>query len=281
MTLSICYPINQGKWYPIPTLEGIAEMYDTYPHPIRRSTKTGYEIIPEQQDENGYTVLFLNGPIGKHRVVATLFVMNDGPRTKKQVNHINFIRSDNRVENLEWVSAKMNMLKRQCSGIWVDHPPMKETLYRLQTYEGQCFFSDRIYFDANLTFYRYFDGKDTRACILPMKSARTGEKKYHYVNIKNDLGEKIKIVIEQFKANACPQGSMLLRPLQVFGDYVIPPGIFYDSKYDIYVQNGSKFEKVSFDDKDTVKLTDVIKNGHEIRQLKIKRSVLRETYPFD
>ena len=62
-------------------------------------------------DRKGYLYVFLSkNNIEKthrvHRLVADAFIPN--PDNKPEVDHINTIRSDNRVENLRWVTSKEN-----------------------------------------------------------------------------------------------------------------------------------------------------------------------------
>jgi hypothetical protein len=64
---------------------------------------------------DGYLYIRLNANDGNgqhlfnaHRIVATVFIPN--PENKKEVNHKNCIKNDNRVENLEWVTPRENIL---------------------------------------------------------------------------------------------------------------------------------------------------------------------------
>lgn len=70
-------------------------------------TDKGYELIR----------LYINGkPTSKHvhRILAECFLVK--PESATEVDHINCVRNDNRVENLRWVTKEQNIQRSYDSG---------------------------------------------------------------------------------------------------------------------------------------------------------------------
>ena len=75
--------------------------------------KADKNIVSERIDSEGYIRVILNGDsLHKHVIIAEQFVPNDDPEHKTCVDHINHIRTDNRLTNLRWVSYSENALNK-------------------------------------------------------------------------------------------------------------------------------------------------------------------------
>ena len=70
------------------------------------------KILKTSLDKDGYKRLSLRGVCGKrktftlHRLIAKIFIPN--PENKPCVNHIDGVKSNNRVDNLEWCTVSEN-----------------------------------------------------------------------------------------------------------------------------------------------------------------------------
>lgn len=70
-------------------------------------------VMKPALDGSGYLRTMLKGDDGRfhtikvHRIIAKTFIPN--PENKPQINHLNCIKTDNRVNNLEWATVSENI----------------------------------------------------------------------------------------------------------------------------------------------------------------------------
>lgn len=104
------------------------EVWKTYPQCSRYEVsnygniKCEGRVLPQYVDRLGYhkVNLYINKKVKVeriHRMVAKAFIPN--PLKRKEINHKNGIKTDNRSENLEWCTRSENMLHAFKTGLQI------------------------------------------------------------------------------------------------------------------------------------------------------------------
>ena len=90
------------------------------------TSKTGFilqkgQMLKPYMSKKGYLKVDLGDGFGKrksvyvHRLVAIAFI--DNPMNYNQVNHIDGVKTNNRLDNLEWCNNSMNQLHAYANGL--------------------------------------------------------------------------------------------------------------------------------------------------------------------
>lgn len=127
--------IEQEQWKDIDGYDGVYQVSDLG---RVRSKKYGrWKVLRPGKNTWNYlrVAICKDGKVKNfliHRLVADAFIPNDD-ESKNEINHINEIKSDNRVSNLEWCDRKYNNtynnIRRRCRENNCKRHELKE-LYR-------------------------------------------------------------------------------------------------------------------------------------------------------
>ena len=169
------------------------QIFSEEPYQIRR--KSNKRIVKESIDEasDGYIRLFLNQhKLFKHIIIAKQFIPN--PDNLPQVDHINRIRTDNRLENLRYVSNSDNNKNRSSNNGHTYNYVDKISNNSFEFHEYNDYRFENYWYDADADKFYFFNGHQYRE--LPICTHSTGALLINAIDIDN---VHIKIRVNKFK----------------------------------------------------------------------------------
>ena len=188
------YQDDGKKYVDLKDFEDDYEICVNYPYEIRK--KKTNKVISESLKSNGYVRVKLNRvDYTKHRLIAIQFIPN--PNNLPCVDHINHIRTDNRISNLRWCSYKDNNInKSKDSGEdnnFFDYADfIDEDMMKVEEYGKHKF--ENYYYNTKLN--RFFVDTGVNYKELHNKKDRDG---YAFVNTYDKNKKHVQIYYNKFK----------------------------------------------------------------------------------
>jgi len=174
-------------------LDNNYEISSEYPHPIRKISN--HRIVSEWNNGNGYLRCYMSGrKYYKHRIIATQWL--DNPDNLEFVDHINRNRSDNRIENLRFVSCEENNKNKSSHKDieyeWIEDNDLPDDLIEVSDY-GKHEFED-YYYSPSMDRFMFWNGIRTR--LLHINYNRGGNANVCMMN-KNNVN--VNVYYSKFK----------------------------------------------------------------------------------
>jgi hypothetical protein len=163
------------------------EIGTSFPYQIRnQETKN---ILREYLSNYGYPTVRLSKAHNKHRLIALQFIPN--PDDLKEVDHINRIRTDNRIENLRWVSHSENNKNKVSHHrhVYEYFDELPVPCQRFQYYKAHEFEGYSIDEDHNIYVHTGFNFRKLAVLLL-----RQRDRYYKLVDIE---GKSVSVYLSQ------------------------------------------------------------------------------------
>ena len=168
------------------------QIYTEEPYQIRR--KSNKRIAKEYIHKSSrYIRVVLNQRVFlKHRILALQFIPN--PLNLEFIDHINRIRSDNRIDNLRWVSNSENQQNKSSYAKYIYNYANKisDDSFEITTYGKHQF--EHVYYSPNADKFYYYNGVQFRELQI-LKQPNMG----YFVRAYDIEHKQVRINLNTFK----------------------------------------------------------------------------------